>query len=114
MTLYQTRRWRTERAAFLNANPRCMCPTHKGRADAPLATDVDHITPHGGNTHLFWDQRNWQSMAERCHQSWKYQVESHSQKRTVHNRSPRTWLPPTHIPSRSTQDFYSPAKRDSK
>lgn len=31
------------------------------------ATVVDHITPHKGNSELFWDSANWQSLCESCH-----------------------------------------------
>jgi len=39
------------------------------------ATVVDHITPHRGNTQLFWDSSNWQSLCEECHNGAKAQLE---------------------------------------
>jgi len=32
-----------------------------------LATVVDHISPHKGDSDLFWDRANWQSLCESCH-----------------------------------------------
>jgi 5-methylcytosine-specific restriction enzyme A len=34
-----------------------------------LAYAVDHITPHRGNTALFWDHANHQSLCQSCHNS---------------------------------------------
>ncbi|AFR18473.1 HNH endonuclease [Burkholderia pseudomallei] len=31
------------------------------------ASVVDHIVPHRGDAHLFWDQSNWQAMSKSCH-----------------------------------------------
>ena len=28
---------------------------------------LDHIVPHRGMPHLFWDQDNWQGLCIRCH-----------------------------------------------
>ena len=53
-TLYATRRWRNERAAFLKRHPRCAC--------GEQAKVVDHVRPHRGNEALFWDQTNWQPL----------------------------------------------------
>jgi hypothetical protein len=32
-----------------------------------IANVVDHIIPHRGDMELFWDESNWQSMCEPCH-----------------------------------------------
>lgn len=53
-TLYATRRWRNERAAFLKRHPLCRC--------GEQAKVVDHIRPHRGDETLFWDQANWQPL----------------------------------------------------
>lgn len=37
------------------------------RGRVTLATDVDHVVPHHGDTALFWDARNWQSLCASCH-----------------------------------------------
>ena len=31
------------------------------------ATVVDHIVPHRGDPHLFWDEGNWQPLCKSCH-----------------------------------------------
>ena len=31
------------------------------------ATVVDHIVPHRGDRKLFWDEKNWQPLCKRCH-----------------------------------------------
>jgi hypothetical protein len=41
-----------------------------------IAEVVDHITPHKGDTDLFHDPDNWQSMCKPCHDSLKAQIES--------------------------------------
>jgi 5-methylcytosine-specific restriction protein A len=60
-------KWRKARAEFLALHPRCECKEHKGKANAPASTDVDHIIPHRGNRELFWNRRNWQARAHACH-----------------------------------------------
>lgn len=35
------------------------------------ATVVDHIKPHKGDSQLFWDQDNWQSLCKTHHDSTK-------------------------------------------
>jgi 5-methylcytosine-specific restriction protein A len=60
---YKTARWQKERAEFLArpANRLCCCGCGK------KAGTVDHKRAWKGNVTLFWDQRNWQAMAWRCH-----------------------------------------------
>jgi 5-methylcytosine-specific restriction enzyme A len=58
-------RWRRARAAYLARHPLCVPCKAAGRL-AP-ATVVDHIVPHRGDTVLFWDERNWQSLCKPCH-----------------------------------------------
>ena len=53
-------RWQKARQTFLGDNPTCR------RCGQP-ATVVDHITPHKGNTELFWSVSNWQPMCKACH-----------------------------------------------
>lgn len=58
-------RWRKARLAYLDDNPLCvMC-----QANGLLvpATVVDHIIPHRGNQHRFWDMDNWQALCKSCH-----------------------------------------------
>ena len=63
--LYDTARWRRERALFLRAHPLCEECRRQGRIQA--ASQVDHIRPHEGDPGLFWDQANWQSLCVACH-----------------------------------------------
>jgi len=61
-------RWQQTSKAFLRAHPLCQCQDcDEGRKRVTLATVVDHIKPHRGDMVLFWDPRNWQSMAKVCH-----------------------------------------------
>ena len=59
-------RWQRARAAWLAAHPFCSDPH---RVHGPLVTgnEVDHITPHRGNTHLMWSMDNWQTLCKVCH-----------------------------------------------
>lgn len=61
-SLYQTSRWRKERAEHLEAEPYCRACRSLQRMT--LATVVDHIQPPRGDEVLFWDRRNWQSLCK--------------------------------------------------
>ena len=43
----------------------CVECLKEGRFVVGIVTD--HITPHRGNTSLFWDESNWQSLCQRHH-----------------------------------------------
>jgi 5-methylcytosine-specific restriction protein A len=72
-------RWRQASAAYLKANPMCVCANCAG-VRLP-ATVVDHKIPHrikdardSGDRgkeavalKLLWDQGNWQALAKVCH-----------------------------------------------
>lgn len=62
---YDTR-WDKARAGFLAKHPRCECPDHKGKPNAPPADTVDHIRPHKGDPAVFWDRSNWRPVARAC------------------------------------------------
>jgi 5-methylcytosine-specific restriction enzyme A len=62
-------KWREKRAEFLRANPWCVFCLRVGRRTA--ATIVDHVKPHRGDMHLFWDPSNWQGLCEPHHNSAK-------------------------------------------
>jgi len=62
-------KWQQERARFLQANPLCVMCDAKGLTVA--ADVVDHRTPHEGDTALFWNKDNWQSLCRPCHDSAK-------------------------------------------
>jgi len=41
----------------------------KAAGKITIATVVDHITAHKGDTELFWDRSNWQSLCKQHHDS---------------------------------------------
>ena len=57
--------WQRESRRFLQSNPLCAECMRQGRF--VKATIVDHITPHRGDTNLFWDRSNWQPLCKPCH-----------------------------------------------
>lgn len=58
-------RWRKARKIFLSEHPLCVECEKQGKYTE--ATVVDHIIPHKGDKTLFWDEKNWQPLCERCH-----------------------------------------------
>jgi 5-methylcytosine-specific restriction protein A len=62
-------RWRQESKLFLLHNPLCADPfgLHAAAGVRVVAREVDHKTPWKGNTRLFWERSNWQSLCESCH-----------------------------------------------
>lgn len=58
-------KWRKSRSDYLLRNPLCHDCLNNGLITA--ASVVDHIKPHRGNQHLFWDVTNWQPLCEACH-----------------------------------------------
>lgn len=62
-------RWQKARVTWLREHP--LCADHLKRGQCVPAEVVDHIVPHRGDTKLFWDKDNWQSLCETCHDSHK-------------------------------------------
>ena len=58
-------RWQKARESFLAHHP--LCVVCAGEGMTTLATVVDHIIPHKGDLHLFWDTSNWQQLCEYHH-----------------------------------------------
>jgi len=58
-------RWREARRLFLQRNPLCQQCLKRGKLTPAIV--VDHIVPHRGDQHLFWDQDNWQALCKHCH-----------------------------------------------
>ena len=58
-------RWKKVRRSYLRSNPLCVECQKMGIIKA--ARVVDHIKPHKGDMDLFWDEGNWQSLCEPCH-----------------------------------------------
>ena len=72
--LYDRKRWKRRRVAFLRAHPLCRFCEETSRVT--LAVVVDHKTPHKGDETLFWDQSNWQGLCKRCHDGAKKELEN--------------------------------------
>jgi 5-methylcytosine-specific restriction endonuclease McrA len=71
--LYKTARWKRMRKRQLDRHPMCQCPHCRGKG---LEADtVDHKKPHKGDTKLFFDPRNLQSMNKDCHDKYKQSQE---------------------------------------
>jgi 5-methylcytosine-specific restriction enzyme A len=68
------RSWQRARLVHLRKHPLCTFCLDKGMTVA--AHVVDHKTPHKGNTVLFWDRTNWQSLCFNCHNSDKQRQEA--------------------------------------
>ncbi len=66
-------RWRKARATHLAKHPLCVRCEKEGRVTA--ATVVDHIVPHCGDSKLFWDTSNWQSLCKPHHDGAKQSEE---------------------------------------
>ncbi len=58
-------KWLRAAKSFLRTNP--LCNHCDARGVITPATEVDHITPHRGDMHLFWDTDNWQPLCKQCH-----------------------------------------------
>ena len=71
------RRWKRERALFLQKHPLCVYCEQEGVVEQ--ATIVDHRKPHKGDLHLFWDRSNWQPMCKPHHDSAKAKQEATGQ-----------------------------------
>lgn len=75
---YKTQRWRRKRLAHLRAEPFCvMC---EAEGVYTLATVADHVEPHRGDEHGFWNGQ-LQSLCKRHHDSDKHMQEIGSVKR---------------------------------
>ncbi len=72
-------KWQQARALFLAENPLCVMCKQETPPRLTVATVVDHRIPHRGDSGIFWDQENWQSLCANHHSSHK-QSEEHRQK----------------------------------
>lgn len=70
---YKSRRWQALRDDQLLKQPFCECRLHVGKS--VHAEVVDHKVPHRGDSKLFFDPENLQSLAKQCHDSWKQKLE---------------------------------------
>ncbi len=62
--LYKTARWQRLREQHLSKYPYCQCPYHIGQR--VLGKVVDHIQAHRGDTQLFFDPNNLQTLMAQC------------------------------------------------
>ena len=60
-------RWQKASRLFLQEHPFCAECVKDSPPRYVKATVVDHIVPHRGDQHLFWDKRNWQPLCKKCH-----------------------------------------------
>lgn len=65
--LYDTSRWRKLRNLKINSDPLCEECLRNDRITG--AEEIDHIQPHKGNSDLFFDYKNLQSLCKSCHSS---------------------------------------------
>ena len=70
---YKLKRWKDLRLAQLSKEPYCQCQHHVGQK--VKANVVDHIKPHKGDSKLFWNPKNLQSMLKSCHDKYKQSQE---------------------------------------
>ena len=61
----RSKAWLDMRAYHLTTHPFCEACKAIGRY--VMATDVDHIRPHKGDSRLFFDPSNLQSLCKACH-----------------------------------------------
>ena len=68
-------RWQRASAAWRKQPENVLCVCCKANGVVKVAELVDHIIPHKGDLGRFWDQGNWQSLCDRCHQTIKRLLE---------------------------------------
>lgn len=66
-------RWRRLRRVHLARQPFCARCLERGRTT--LATVVDHVIPHRGDSALLYDPENLQSLCSPCHDGSKQSEE---------------------------------------
>jgi 5-methylcytosine-specific restriction protein A len=80
---YKTARWAALRLRiFLRDLYQCQQPGC-GKVEGNTSLLVcDHVIPHRGDTRLFWDEHNLQTLCKRCHDVDKQRAEQ----ATLHQR----------------------------
>jgi len=58
-------RWRKYSKSRLIKHHLCVECDRQGKTE--IATETDHIIPHKGSRHKFWDKSNHQSLCKSCH-----------------------------------------------
>lgn len=78
---YKTTRWRALRLRiFLRDLYTCRKCGHP-EGDTSLLV-CDHIIPHRGDEHMFWDETNLQTLCKTCHDT----VKQSEEQATIHQR----------------------------
>jgi 5-methylcytosine-specific restriction protein A len=62
-----TYRWQQASKHYLIEHPLCVYCLEKKPPVLRSATLVDHYIPHRGNYTLLWDESNWRSSCDECH-----------------------------------------------
>lgn len=69
-------KWQQAATRYVKDNPMCascgdVAVLHSGtsKLGALKRPPVDHVCPHHGDHDLFWDEANWQTLCESCHDS---------------------------------------------
>lgn len=83
-----TSRWSKASKGYRAKHPLCVLCQAKGLIVA--ADVVDHRVPHKGDTVLFWDRDNWQSLCKTCHDRKTATEDSGFARRLPTDRSDRT------------------------
>jgi 5-methylcytosine-specific restriction protein A len=68
-----TNEWLRAAADFRRRHPLCAMCLKLGRY-TPCQC-VDHVIPHRGDAELFWNEDNWQSLCNPCHNGPKRRIE---------------------------------------
>jgi 5-methylcytosine-specific restriction protein A len=68
-----TNEWLARARDFRQRHPLCAMCARRGKV-TPCQC-VDHIIPHRGDQVLFWDEDNWQSLCNPCHNGPKRREE---------------------------------------
>jgi 5-methylcytosine-specific restriction endonuclease McrA len=68
-----TNEWLRAAADYRRRHPLCKMCMDRGRI-TPCQC-VDHVIPHRGDPVLFWDEDNWQSLCNPCHNGPKRRIE---------------------------------------
>jgi 5-methylcytosine-specific restriction enzyme A len=64
---YHKPEWKRKTKRFLAERSFCECAECKAKGWKLRATIVHHLTPHRGNSDLFWDESNWSPRTKAHH-----------------------------------------------
>jgi 5-methylcytosine-specific restriction protein A len=87
-----TNAWLAAAEDFKKRHPLCRLCEEAGRVSP--AQCVDHTVPHEGNSLLFWDEDNWQSLCNPCHAGPK-RIAENAARRARQAKLPGRGRPPS-------------------